>query len=88
MRILPQGAVEKIEAEPLQMAAAADGVLVVARAGQTSRKAVAAVLAMLTRLRARVVGVVLNEVHQELSDSYYYYGHYRAYYRPKDEAPS
>jgi len=75
-------------AEPLQMATAADGVLVVARAGQTSRKAVAAVLATLTRLRARVVGVVLNEVHKELSDSYYYYGYYRSYYRPKEEAQS
>ena len=42
-------------------------------------------LATLTRLRARVVGVVLNEVHKELSDSYYYYGYYRSYYRPKDE---
>jgi polysaccharide biosynthesis transport protein len=72
-------------AEPLQMATAADGVLVVARAGQTSRKAVATVLATLTRLRARVVGVVLNEVHKELSESYYYYGYYRSYYRPKEE---
>lgn len=72
-------------AEPLQMAAAADGVVVVARAGQTSRKAVATVLATLTRLRARVVGVVLNEVHRELSDSYCYYGYYRSYYRPKEE---
>lgn len=72
-------------AEPLQMATAADGVLVVARAGQTSRKAVASVLATLTRLRAHVVGVVLNEVHKELSESYYYYGYYRSYYRPKEE---
>ena len=68
-------------AEPLQMATAAEGVLVVARAGQTSRKAVGTVLATLTRLRAKVVGVVLNEVHKELSDSYYYYGYYRSYYR-------
>jgi capsular exopolysaccharide synthesis family protein len=62
-------------AEPLQMATAVDGVLVVARAARTSRKAVASVLATLTRLRAKVVGLVLNEVHKELSDSYYYYGH-------------
>jgi succinoglycan biosynthesis transport protein ExoP len=67
-------------AEPLQMATAVDGVLVVARAGQTSRKAVANVLATLHRLRAKVVGIVLNEVHKELSDSYYYYGYYRSYY--------
>jgi capsular exopolysaccharide synthesis family protein len=69
-------------AEPLHMAAAVDGVVVVARAGQTSRKAVASVLATLNRLRAKVVGVVLNEVHKELSDSYYYYGYYRSYYGP------
>jgi capsular exopolysaccharide synthesis family protein len=75
-------------AEPLQMATAVDGVIVVARAGQTSRKAVATVLATLSRLRARLVGVVLNEVHKELSDSYYYYGYYRSYYRPREEASS
>jgi succinoglycan biosynthesis transport protein ExoP len=75
-------------AEPLQMATAVDGVIVVARAGQTSRKAVASVLATLTRLRAKVVGLVLNQVHKELSDSYYYYGYYRAYYAPKEQVPS
>jgi len=65
-------------AEPLQMATAVDGVIVVARAGQTTRKAVATVLATLNRLRAKVVGVVLNEVHKELSDSYRYYGYVAA----------
>src|ERR1700731_664148 len=75
-------------AEPLQMATAVDGVIVVARAGQTSRKAVASVLATLNRLRAKVVGLVLNEVHKELSDSYYYYGYYRSYYAPKEEVSS
>ncbi len=75
-------------AEPLQMATAVDGVIVVARAGETSRKAVATVLATLNRLRAKVVGVVLNEVHKELSDSYYYYGYYRSYYRPGEETRS
>ncbi|MCS7026094.1 MAG: polysaccharide biosynthesis tyrosine autokinase [Bryobacteraceae bacterium] len=69
-------------AEPLQMATAVDGVVVVTRAGETSRKAVGAVLATLGRLRANVIGLVLNQVHQELSDSYYYYSHYGKYYRP------
>jgi len=72
-------------AEPLQMATAVDGVIVVARAGVTSRKAVASVLATLTRLRAKVIGLVLNEVHRALSDSYYYYGYYRSYYRTREE---
>jgi succinoglycan biosynthesis transport protein ExoP len=73
-------------AEPLQMSTAVDGVLVVARAGQTSRKAVANVLATLHRLRAKVVGIVLNEVHKELSESYYYYGYYRSYYHSGGES--
>jgi len=57
----------------------------VARAGQTSRKSVATVLATLNRLRVKVVGLVLNQVHKELSDSYYYYGYYRSYNQPAGE---
>src|SRR5439155_12016550 len=67
--------------EPLQMATAVDGVVIVARAGQTSRKGVASVLNTLHRLRANVVGLVLNEVHKEISDTYYYYGYYGKYYK-------
>jgi succinoglycan biosynthesis transport protein ExoP len=67
-------------AEPLQMATAVDGVMIVAKAGQTSKKGVASVLRTLARLRANVVGVVLNEVHRHTSDSYYYYGYYGRYY--------
>lgn len=67
-------------AEPLQMATAVDGVVIVTRAGQTSRKGVASVLSTLKRLRANVIGVVLNEVHRNISDSYYYYGYYGSYY--------
>jgi capsular exopolysaccharide synthesis family protein len=68
-------------AEPLEMATAVDGVLVVARAGETSRKAVRAVLTTLRRVRAEVTGVVLNEVRSDLSDGYSYYGYHRKYYR-------
>ena len=71
-------------AEPLQMATAADGVIVVTKAGQTSRKAVGTVIQTLTRLRANVVGVVLNQVKKDMSDSYYYYGYYRKYYSTGD----
>src|SRR5581483_10550509 len=68
-------------AEPLQMATAVDGVIIVARAGDTSRKALSTVITTLTRLRANLVGVVLNEVHKEVSAGYYYYyGHYSKYY--------
>ena len=72
-------------AEPLQMATAVDGVIVVARAGDTSRKALSSVITTLTRLRANLVGVVLNEVHREVSAGYYYYyGHYSKYYQRKE----
>ncbi len=73
-------------AEPLQMATSVDGVVVVTRAGETNRKAVAAVINTLTRLRANVMGIVLNQCHQELSDSYYYYSHYGKYYKPVEKA--
>ena len=73
-------------AEPLQMATAVDGVIVVARAGDTSRKALSSVVATLARLRANLVGVVLNEVHREVSAGYYYhYGNYKKYYQRPTE---
>jgi capsular exopolysaccharide synthesis family protein len=67
-------------AEPMQMAAIVDAVIVVARAGSTSRKQVSAVVSALRRLRANLAGVVLNQVHQGMSDSYSYYGQYGKYY--------
>jgi polysaccharide biosynthesis transport protein len=76
-------------AEPLQMATAVDGVIVVARAGDTSRKALSTVVTTLARLRANLVGVVLNEVHREVSSGYYYYyGRYNGYYGRRDEEKS
>jgi capsular exopolysaccharide synthesis family protein len=77
-------------AEPLQMAAIVDGVVVVTLAGQTSRTAVASVLSNLKRLKANVIGVALNEVREDMSDRYYYYGYYgkyySKYYKPSDES--
>ncbi len=67
-------------AEAMQIATATDGVIVMTRAGQTRRKAVATVLATLKRLRTNVIGLVLNEVNKDTSSNYYYYGYYRKYY--------
>jgi len=67
--------------EPLQMAAAVDGVVVVAKAGETNRKTVGSALCTLQRVRANVVGLVLNSVTRNMSDSYRYYGYYGRYYR-------
>ena len=67
--------------EPLQMAVAVDGVLVVAVAGRTHRKALGSAIATLKRLRANVVGIVLNEVRADSSDNYYYYHYSSKYYK-------
>lgn len=67
--------------EPLQMAASVDGVLVVALAGRTNRKALGSAVTTLKRLRANIVGVVLNEVRADSSDNYYYYHYHPKYYR-------
>jgi capsular exopolysaccharide synthesis family protein len=64
-------------AECLQMATAADGVLIISQAGETRRRAVAEVISVLNRLRANIIGVVLNQVSQNTSsDGYSYYGYY------------
>jgi capsular exopolysaccharide synthesis family protein len=67
-------------AEPLQMAAVVDGVVVMTLAGQTNRNAVTGVLTSLKRVKANVIGVALNEVRKDMSDRYYYYGYYGKYY--------
>jgi capsular exopolysaccharide synthesis family protein len=67
--------------EPLQMAASVDGVIIVARAGQTERKAVASVVNTLQRVRANVMGLVLNEITKDVSDTYHYYGNHGYYGR-------
>jgi succinoglycan biosynthesis transport protein ExoP len=73
-------------AECLQMASVADGVLIISRAGETRRKAVAEVISMLHRVRANIVGVVLNQVSKNTSsDGYSYYGYYRYGHYRKSE---
>ncbi len=67
--------------EPLQMAASVDGVLMVALAGRTNRKALGSAVNILRRLRANIVGVVMNEVRADNSDNYYYYHCHPKYYR-------
>jgi len=66
--------------EPLQMATVVDAVALIALAGQTDRKALGSVVSTLKKLRANVLGVVLNEITRDLGDSYYYHGYYGKYY--------
>ncbi|HUX46078.1 MAG TPA: AAA family ATPase [Terracidiphilus sp.] len=73
-------------AECLQMATAADGVLIISKAGVTRRKDVAAVVSALSRIRANLIGLVLNQVtHITSPDSYAYHGYrkYKDYEKPE-----
>jgi polysaccharide biosynthesis transport protein len=74
-------------AECLQIATASDGVLIVSRAGETRRKAVAEVISILQRLRANIIGVILNQVSRDtLADGYgAYYGYYGKNYAKYDK---
>jgi len=85
--VSPPKVLAALEPEPLQMASAVDGVIVVARAGETSRTALSSVITTLARLRASLVGVVLNEVHREISPGYYYsyYNRYNKYYAERGD---
>lgn len=65
------------------LASRADGVVVVAAAGQTHRKALGAALATLGAGRTRLLGVVLNKVSDSGRSSYYgTYGNYVADPKP------
>lgn len=66
-------------AECLQMATAADGVLIISQAGKTKRKAVAEVVSVLNRLRANILGVVLNQVSPNTSADAYFHTEYYGY---------
>ena len=72
-------------AEPLEIAALVDGVIVVARAGRTNRSAVASVVEQLKRVRADIIGIVLNGVRADMSAQYYYYSaRYYSHYTAHD----
>lgn len=66
-------------AEPIQIACAADGVILITHAGQTNQEAVAAALGTLNRLDVNVLGLVLNKVRREMSSTYQHYGVYAQY---------
>ena len=76
-------------AECLQIASAVDGVLIVSLAGETKRKAVASVVSVLQRIRANIIGVVMNQMKHNTSSAGYYYGyhHYGHYGSTSGEKP-
>ena len=64
-------------ADPGILAAQADGVLLVVRAGRTQRKTVTQAQALLTQMKANLLGCVLTHVEYYLPGYYRYYHQYR-----------
>ena len=58
------------------LAAHCAAVLLVTRSGRTSRYAISSSVELLDRVRARITGVVLNDVNLSDYAQYYYYSHY------------
>jgi capsular exopolysaccharide synthesis family protein len=69
------------------IASLVDGVILVVHSGKSSRQVVKRARQLLTDVRARVLGVVLNNVNLNSQDNYYYYQsyYYRNNYRRADE---
>jgi capsular exopolysaccharide synthesis family protein len=74
--------------EPLQMSVFSDCVLVIALAGKTNRQALASTVATLQRVRANVLGIVLNETRSRSGTGYYYHYHHSKYYSPVESTES
>jgi len=65
------------------------GILLVVKCGTTPRKVVQQAASYLTRLRVKVLGVILNQVREKGHGDYYsYYSYYHYYHyssRPEDQ---
>lgn len=70
------------------MASLVDGVVLVVHSGKSSRQVVRKALKILNDVRAKVLGVVLNNVNLNSQDNYYYYQsyQYRDNYRQSSES--
>jgi Mrp family chromosome partitioning ATPase len=70
------------------IASLVDGVILVVNSGKSSRQVVKRTRQLLMDVRARILGVVLNNVNFNSQDNYYYYQSYynRNNYKHADEA--
>ncbi len=64
-----------------------DGVILVARGGKTPRQALRKSSDLLERVRARILGVLLNDVDVRQADYYRYYDYHKGYYALQENNP-
>lgn len=72
-------------ADALAIASSLDAIIIVVKAGHTSRQLLGACLRYFRDVRATLLGVVLNRVTDKMDSQYGYYSYYGRYYRD-DEA--
>lgn len=73
-------------ADALAVANSLDALLIVVKAGDTSRQLLGACLRYFRDVRATLLGVVLNRVSHKMNSHYGYYQNYSRYYRAVDDA--
>lgn len=73
--------------DPLVVASATDGVVIVSRAGHTRIDALQRTAATLAQGDVRIVGVVLNQQRGRDAEGYYYYYYTQGYYPGDDSTP-
>ena len=78
-RILIDSPPVNVVTDPVILSQIVDGVLLIVRAGQTSRDVARRARDQLLAVKARVIGGVLNSVDMQ-KDHYYYYSYYHNYY--------
>ncbi len=71
--------------DPVILGREMDGVIIVVDSGSTREPALIHVLSEMEKVKARVLGIVLNR-YQRRGDSGYYYYYYNRYYRDSEES--
>lgn len=68
--------------DTVSLSTAVDGLIVVAKCGQTAQHSLMRTLSVLRRARARILGVVMNNIDFKSTDFYYYWGRHSSGYAP------
>jgi len=83
-RILIDSPPVNVVTDPVILSQIVDGVVLIVRAGQTSRDVARRAREQLLAVKARVIGGVLNSVDMQ-KDHYYYYSYYHNYYYQEND---
>ena len=84
-RLSPPQVRHAVHKSGIILSALVDGVVLVARAGNTSREMVSAAFRQIRRARANIIGLVLNQVQNDAQSGHSYYYSQYGYGRDSEE---